>query len=91
MSGLVRAPEGVSVSNVWVGVRYEPTYLLIPEDGQSATYTDKAGAFTIHNVRPGRVTLRASAGHEDYQFDTELILESGKDMKDIRIELTATK
>jgi hypothetical protein len=91
VTGEVHAPEGVSVAKVWVGLEYDRTYVLVPEDGQVATYTDESGHFVISKARPAHVTLRASADFEHYMSTTEFVLEPGKDLKDVRIDLTKAK
>jgi hypothetical protein len=91
IAGQVHAPEGVAVSHVWVGLEYEPTFTLIPEDGQVATTTDDSGAFLISHARPGRVKLKASAEQEHYMFEADLVLASGKDLEGIQINLAKRK
>lgn len=91
VSGKVRTTEGMQVSDVWVGIRYDPTYLHIVEDTQTATSSDRNGRFTIKNVRPGHVKLRASAERGRYLFETDLVLESGKNLADVWIDLVRAK
>jgi hypothetical protein len=93
VAGEVHAPEGVSVAKVWVGLEYDPTYAFVPADGQVATSTDESGRFTISDARPGSVKLKAQAelNHTVYMGYSEMVLEPGKDLKDVRIDVTKSK
>jgi hypothetical protein len=95
ISGEIHAPEGMSNAKVWVGVSYPDSYVLVSEDGQVAANLDSAGKFEIRNVRPGRARLRAESVDADRRVckskEIEIILEPGKDLHGVQLDLVAVK
>jgi hypothetical protein len=91
ISGEVRAPDGAASVGTWVGLKYPPGHLFIFEDGQVAAFTDKNGKFVISNARPGTATLKAEAIKNGGTAERELLLDTDKDVAEVRLELQRAK
>jgi hypothetical protein len=91
LSGIVRAPEAISVHTAWVGVYYADTYLQVFEDSQVAGYTDKEGAFSITGVRPGHIKLQARTRGGGFRYAAEMDIKPGQEVKDLVLELVPRK
>jgi hypothetical protein len=91
VAGEVHVPEGVSPAEVWVGIRYEDTRSWMSEDGQVATSTDVDGRFVITSARPGRATLRAESTGPRCLAELPIVIQPGKDLAQLRVELKPAK